>query len=149
MNLSPHFTLDELTVSETADRKGLDNTPDAAALENLKRLAAFLEQVRSLVGKPIHVNSAYRAPAVNASVGGSKTSQHCLGLAADLRVRDMTPDQVVRAIKASDLQYDQLIREFSDPKTGGGWTHVSIAQENKPVRKQALIIDRNGARAFA
>ena len=149
MNLSTHFTLDELTVSETADRKGLDNTPDAAALENLKRLAAFLEQVRSLVGKPIHINSAYRAPAVNASVGGSKTSQHCLGLAADLRVRDMTPDQVVRAIKGSVLVYDQLIREFSDPKKGGGWTHVSIPPIDKKARNQVLIIDSSGTRAFA
>lgn len=149
MKLSENFTLDEMTVSETAARRGLDNTPDAAALENLKRLAAFLEDVRSLIGRPIHINSAYRSPAVNASVGGSKTSQHCLGLAADLRVNGMTPDQVVRAIRASGLVYDQLIREFSNPKTGGGWTHVSIPQENKAARKQALIIDSSGTRAFA
>lgn len=148
MNLTDNFTLDELTVSETAARRGLDNTPDAPTLENLKRLAVFLESVRSLIGKPIHINSAYRSPAVNASVGGSKTSQHCLGLAADLRVNGMTPDQVVRLIRESDLVYDQLIREFSDPKAGGGWTHVSIPQENRAPRRQALIIDSNGTRAF-
>lgn len=149
MNLSEHFTLEELTVSETAARQGLDNTPTGDALANLTRLAAFLEDVRELLGKPIHVNSAYRAPEVNASVGGSKTSQHCLGLAADLRVTGMTPDQVVKAIKASGLVYDQLIREFSDPVKGGGWTHVSIPPENKAARKQALIIDSQGTRAYA
>ena len=148
MQLSEHFTLEELTVSETAARKGLDNTPTGEALANLTRLAAFLEDVRELLGKPIHVNSAYRAPEVNASVGGSKTSFHCLGLAADLRVTGMTPDQVVKAIKASGLVYDQLIREFSDPVKGGGWTHVSIAPENKAARKQALIIDKAGTRQF-
>lgn len=143
MNLSPHFTLEELTVSETAARRGLDNTPTNEALANLRRLAQFLEQVRELLGKPIKVNSAYRAPAVNAAVGGSKTSQHCLGLAADIRVPGMTPDQVVRAIRGSDLVYDQLIREFNS------WTHVSIpAKEAKP-RKMALIIDKEGTRAFA
>lgn len=149
MNLSEHFTLDELTVSETAARKGLDNTPKGEALQNLTRLAAFLESVRTLIGKPIYVNSAFRAPEVNASVGGSKTSQHCLGLAADLRVNGMTPDEVVRLIKASGLVYDQLIREFSDPVKGGGWTHVSIPPDNKAARKQALIIDAAGTRAFA
>lgn len=149
MKLSEHFSLEELTVSETAARKGLDNTPKGDALENLTRLAAFLETVRALLGKPIHVNSAYRAPEVNASVGGSKTSQHCLGLAADLRVSGMTPDEVVRVIKASGLVYDQLIREFSDPVKGGGWTHISIPPDNKAARKQALIIDSAGTRAFA
>ena len=143
MKLSEHFTLEELTVSETAARKGLDNTPDNDALFNLKRLALFLEDVRTAVGRGVRINSAYRAPEVNASVGGSKTSQHCKGQAADIRVAGMTPDQVVQAIIAAKLPFDQVIREFDS------WTHVSIAPKDKPPRKMALIIDKKGTRPYA
>jgi len=143
MKLSEHFTLEELTVSETAARKGLDNTPDNDALFDLKRLAAFLESIRETVDKPIKINSAYRAPEVNASVGGSKTSQHCKGQAADIRVAGMTPDQVVQAIIAAKLPFDQVIREFDS------WTHVSIAPKDKAPRKMALIIDKKGTRPYA
>jgi zinc D-Ala-D-Ala carboxypeptidase len=144
MNLSEHFTLDELTISETAARKGLDNTPDNDALMNLRRLALFLEKVREVLNKPIKVNSAYRAPKVNASVGGSKTSQHCLGCAADIKVIGMSPDQVVKAIKGSNIEYDQVIREYDS------WTHISIPNKVGIVaRKQALIIDKSGTRAYA
>ncbi len=144
MQLSEHFTLEELTVSEAAARQGLSNEPTDEALDNLKRLAEFLEDVRALVGKPIRINSAYRSPEVNAAVGGSKTSQHCFGCAADIRVPGMTPDEVVRLITDSDLDYDQCIREFDS------WTHVSIPNkpEAKP-RKMALIIDKQGTRSFA
>ena len=143
MNLSEHFTLEELTISETASRRNLNNTPDNIALYNLRRLALFLEDVRTLLDKPIKINSAYRAPKVNASVGGSKTSQHCGGCAADIRVTGMTPDEVVRAIIKSDLQYDQVIREFDS------WTHISIPnrKEDKP-RKMALIIDNVGTKKY-
>lgn len=141
MNLSPHFTLEELTHT---DHRELDNTPNDAELENLKRLAEFLEEVKTVLGgKPIMVNSAFRSKAVNDAVGSKDTSQHRIGCAADIRVPTMTPDQVVRAIIASGLPYDQIIREFDR------WTHVSIPNtpEAKP-RKQALIIDRSGTRAF-
>ena len=110
MNLSPNFTLEELTSSETAARHGLDNTPGPVAMQNLQRLANFLEEVRKVLGKPISINSAYRGPEVNAKVGGSKNSQHMVGCAADIKIPGMTPDAVCRAIIASDLQYDQLIR---------------------------------------
>ncbi len=144
MQLSEHFTLEELTTSEAAARQGLSNEPTGEALENLKRLAEFLEDVRALVGKPIRINSAYRSPEVNAAVGGSKTSQHCFGCAADIRVPGMTPDEVVRAITASNLEYDQCIREFDS------WTHVSIPnKEDAKPRKMALIIDKQGTRGFA
>ena len=143
MKLSEHFSLEELTVSETAARKGLSNTPDNDALFDLKRLAAFLESIRETVDKPIKINSAYRAPEVNASVGGSKTSQHCKGQAADIRVAGMTPDQVVQAIIAAKLPFDQVIREFDS------WTHVSIAPKDKAPRKMALIIDKKGTRPYA
>jgi zinc D-Ala-D-Ala carboxypeptidase len=143
MNLSPNFTLEELTASETAVRYGIDNTPDNEVLMNLRRLALFLEEVRTAVGMPLHINSAYRSIEANRIVGGKSTSQHCKGAAADLKVKGMTPDQVVKAIIAAGLAYDQVIREFDS------WTHVSISnrKDEKP-RKMALIIDKNGARPF-
>lgn len=143
MNLSPNFTLEELTISETAARHGLDNTPTPIAYQNLVRLAALLEEVRKVLGKPVMLNSAYRGPEVNAKVGGSKASQHMVGCAADIRVPGMTPDAVCRAIIASDIQYDQLIREFES------WTHISIPNvEGSTPRGQTLIIDRAGTRPF-
>jgi putative chitinase len=141
MNLTDHFTLEELTHT---DHRTLDNTPNETELANIQRLAEFLEAVKTLLGgKPIMVNSAFRSKAVNDAVGSKDTSQHRIGCAADIRVPGMTPDQVVRAIIASDLGFDQVIREFDR------WTHVSIPNtpEAKP-RKQTLIIDKAGTRAF-
>ena len=149
--MTPHFTLAELTASETAERHGIDNTPTPEHLENLQRLAEFLETVKTaLGGKPVMINSAYRGPAVNEKVGGSKSSQHMIGCAADLRIPGMNPDQVCRAIIAADLPFDQLIREFYDPaKAAGGWTHVSVTNTaGSTPRKQALIIDKTGTRPF-
>jgi uncharacterized protein YcbK (DUF882 family) len=141
MNLTDHFTLEELTHT---DHRELDNTPNESEIANIQRLAEFLEQVKEVLGgKPIMVNSAFRSKAVNDAVGSKDTSQHRIGCAADIRVPSMTPDQVVRAIIASGIGYDQIIREFDR------WTHVSIPNtpEAKP-RKQALIIDKAGTRAF-
>jgi hypothetical protein len=140
--MTPHFTLEELTHT---DHRELDNTPNESEIANIQRLAEFLEQVKEVLGgKPIMVNSAFRSKAVNDAVGSKDTSQHRIGCAADIRVPAMTPDQVVRAIIASDLGFDQVIREFDR------WTHVSIPNtpEAKP-RKQKLIIDKAGTRAFA
>lgn len=142
MNLSPHFTYDELTHT---DHREFDNTPNEAELENLKRLAAFLEKVKEVLGgKPIMVNSAFRSKLVNDAVGSKDTSQHRIGCAADIRVPNMTPDQVVKAVIASGLEYDQVIREFDR------WTHISVPNtpETK-ARKQALIIDKQGTRLYA
>jgi putative chitinase len=146
--MTPHFTLEELTHT---DHRTLDNTPNETELANIQRLAEFLEAVKTLLGgKPIMVNSAFRSKAVNDAVGSKDTSQHRIGCAADIRVPGMTPDQVVRAIIASDLEFDQVIREFSDPVKGGGWTHISIPnQASGSPRKQALIIDKAGTRVFA
>ena len=146
--MTPHFTLDELTHT---DHRTLDNTPNETELANIQRLAEFLEAVKTLLGgKPIMVNSAFRSKAVNDAVGSKDTSQHRIGCAADIRVPGMTPDQVVRAIIASDLGFDQVIREFSDPVKGGGWTHISIPnQASGSPRKQALIIDKAGTRPYA
>jgi hypothetical protein len=145
VNLTPHFTLDELTASESAERNGWDNTPSDAELDNLKRLANLLEQVKVVLGgKPIMINSAFRSKKVNDAVGSKDTSQHRIGCAADIRVPGMTPDEVVRKVIASGISYDQVIREFDR------WTHISIPNsEDVSPRKQALIIDKAGARAFA
>ena len=133
--MTPHFTLAELTCT---DHRSLDNTPNAQELLNLKKLAEFLETVKTtLGGKPVMINSAYRSKAVNDAVGSKDTSQHRQGLACDFRVPGMTPDAVVRALLK--LPYDQIIREYDS------WTHISIA--DKP-RGQRLIIDKLGTRLF-
>jgi hypothetical protein len=142
MNLTEHFTLEELTHT---DHRQFDNEPNEAEFENIKRLAAFLEEVKTaLGGRPIMVNSAFRSKQVNDAVGSKDTSQHRIGCAADIRVPDVTPDEVVKTIIASGLLFDQVIREFDR------WTHVSIP--NTPTtapRKQALIIDKTGTRLYA
>jgi len=142
MNLSAHFTFDELTYT---DHRELDNTPNEQELGNLKRLAAFLEEVKTVLGgKPIMVNSAFRSKAVNDAVGSKDTSQHRVGCAADLRVPGMTPDEVVKAVIAAGIGYDQVIREFDR------WTHISIPNAvNGTPRRQALIIDKAGTRVYA
>ena len=133
--MTPHFTLAELTHT---DHRSLDNTPNAAELANLKRLAEFLEIVKTtLGGKAVMISSAFRSKAVNDAVGSRDTSSHRLGLAADFRVPGMAPDAVVRALLK--LPYDQIIREYD------AWTHISIS--DKP-RRQALIIDKAGTRPF-
>lgn len=140
--MTPHFTLAELTHT---DHRSLDNTPNDQEKANLQRLAEFLEQVKSaLGGKPVMVNSAFRSKQVNDAVGSKDTSQHRIGCAADLRVPGMTPDAVVRAVIAANLPFDQIIREFD------AWTHISVPNTTalKP-RRQALIIDKAGTRAFA
>lgn len=144
-NLTPHFTLEELTASEAADRNGWDNSPNEHELENLKRLADFLEQVKVVMGgKPIMISSGFRNKQVNDSVGSKDTSQHRVGCAADFKVPGVTPDEVVRKVIASGISYDQVIREFDR------WTHISIPNsEDTSPRKQALIIDKAGTRAFA
>jgi hypothetical protein len=153
--LTEHFTLEELTHT---DHRELDNTPTTAekciidgkevmvnAYENLPRLAKFLEDLKVVLGgKPIMVNSAFRSEAVNTAVGSKNTSDHRRGCAADIRVPSMTPDEVTRAIIASDLPYQQVIREFDR------WTHVAITtNEGDAPKKSKLIIDKTGTRPFA
>jgi len=142
MNLSPNFTLAELTVT---DHREFDNSPTQEEISNLQRLAQLLEQVKEAIGgKPVMVNSAFRSKAVNDAVGSSDRSQHRLGCAADIRVPGMTPDEVVRAVIAAGLPFDQIIREFDR------WTHISIPNtEGAKPRGNALIIDKAGTRPFA
>jgi uncharacterized protein YcbK (DUF882 family) len=145
MKLSENFSLEELTNSETAARNNWDNTPNATELANLVRLAAFLEEVKTVLGgKPVMINSAFRSKIVNDAVGSKDTSQHRIGCAADIRVPSMTPDEVVKAVIASGIGYDQIIREFDR------WTHISVPNTaGANPRRQALIIDRSGTRPYA
>ena len=153
--LSPNFTFEELTHT---DHRELDNDPTdhekciidgkevtVNAVANLTRLANFLEEVKKVLGgKPIMVNSAFRSEAVNTAVGSKNTSDHRRGCAADIRVPGMTPDEVTKAIIASDLPYQQVIREFDR------WTHVSITtNEGDTPKKSKLIIDKQGTRPYA
>ena len=142
MNLTAHFTLEELTVTS---HREFYNTPNDAEIANLKRLAEFLELVKTaLGGKPVMINSAFRSKQVNDSVGSKDTSQHRVGCAADIRVPNMTPDEVVKTLIKSGLPYDQIIREFDS------WCHVSIPNDpNGAPRKQALIIDKISTRIYS
>ena len=142
MSLTPHFTLDELTFT---DHREFDNEPNDAERANLLRLANLLEQVKSVLGGvPVMVNSAFRCKEVNDAVGSKDTSQHRVGCAADIRVPGMTPDEVVKAIIAAGLPFDQLIREFDR------WTHISVPNvEGAKPRGQVLIIDKEGTRLYA
>ena len=142
MNLTEHFTLEELTHT---DHREFDNTPNEQEQANLVRVAGLLEQVKSaLGGKPIMVNSAFRSKQVNDAVGSKDTSQHRVGCAADIRVPGMTPDEVVKAIMAAGLPYDQLIREFDR------WTHISVPNDaGSEPRRNVLIIDKQGTRNYA
>ena len=138
MNLSANFTLGELTRSEVALRKALDNTPDAETIANLTVLASGLEDVRALLGQPLHINSAYRGPKVNSAVGGSKNSAHMKGYAADFVCSAFgTPQEICHAIMDSTIQYDQLIYEF------GAWVHISFDPQ---MRHMNLTIDAAGTR---
>ena len=140
MKLTEHFTLEEMTFTS---HREFDNTPNVLQINNLQRLAEFMEQVRALLGKPILVDSGFRSPEVNHAVGSTSVSQHLRGCACDFRVPSMTPAQVVEAIHKSDIEYDQLILEL-------GWTHISIPNtDDAEPRNIALIIDKQGTRLYA
>lgn len=142
MNVTNHFTLEELTFSQTAARRGLDNEPPPDVVDALTRTAHGLEMVRVLLQAPILVSSGYRSPKVNRAVGGATNSQHILGEAADFTAPGFgPPEMIVRAIMRSSrpIPYDQLIVEF------GRWVHISFSRE---PRHQALVIDHDGTRAF-
>ena len=128
--LSEHFTLEELTFSATAQRKQIDNKPPAEVLENMKRLAAGLEEVRAALGnKPMRINSGYRSPKLNRAVSGARLSAHMAGYAADFVCPDFgSPLKIVKALAATGIQFDKLIQE-------GTWVHISFAPE---ARRQLL-----------
>lgn len=148
MNLSANFTLAELSASDTATKKGLDNTPTPEVTKNLTVLAEnVLQKVRDHYGKSVKINSGYRAPEVNASVGGSKTSDHCKGMAADIEIAGVSnPDLADWIVK--NLKFTQVILEFyTQGVPDSGWVHVSYDPAN--LKCQALTaVKENGKTVY-
>lgn len=143
MRLSPNFTLAELTLSETAARYGIDNDPPEDVIESLRRTAGMLEEIRALAGCPIIVTSGYRSDSVNRAVGGSKTSAHVFGLAADINAARLDPDALARLIAGSAIRFDQCILEFSR------WVHVGLARGMAQPRREVLTaVKQNGRTVY-
>jgi zinc D-Ala-D-Ala carboxypeptidase len=140
--LTEHFTLQEFLYSETASRQGLDNTPSEDSLANLQRLAETMELVRTICDdNPVTITSGYRSPAVNAAVGGSSTSAHMSGLAADFIIPAYgDPLEVCKAIEPylDTLAIDQLIWEYGD------WIHLAICVAPATPRCECLTITNAG-----
>ena len=144
MQLTPNFTLEELTASGTAARLGINNIPNAVEISNLRRLAYMLQELRNMFDAPIFINSGFRNKELNQAVGSSSSSQHLKACAADIRVSGYTPREAVRKIIDSGISYDQVICEYDS------WVHISIPSEvGVKARKNALTIDKDGVRLFA
>ena len=146
--LSPHFTVEEFSQSQTAARLGINNDIPLELYAPAKRTAEGLEQVRLLLrSHPIHISSGYRCLALNAALGSKNTSQHVKAEAVDFTCPTFgSVDRIVRAIVGSTIKYDQVIREFcSKDNPNSGWVHISFS--DKPKR-QALIIDQDGVRGY-
>ncbi len=140
MKLSEHFSLSELTASDTAARFGIDNTPNDSETANLALLCEeVLEPLRATVG-PIQVTSGFRCLTLNRRIGSKDTSHHTMGRAADIKVAGMKPLDVCELILSMGLPFEQVIHEF------GSWTHVAIAPDGKAPKRQCLTIDRLGTR---
>ena len=132
MLITPHFTLDEMIVSQLAARDGFDNSPPPEARANLQLLCCALEQVRALFNAPVIVSSGYRSEQLNRAIGGAANSQHIQGLAADFTVIKLSPRETVRRISESAVPFDQLILEFDR------WVHLSVTRDTP--RRQVLPI---------
>ena len=143
MKLTDNFYLSEFTDSNTATRLGIKNETSPNIIGNLKLLADGLEQVRKLLGYPLFINSGYRSLALNKAVGGSNTSAHVYGYAADFTCRKFgTPNEIVKKIKASGIKYDQLIEEGGNT----GWVHISF---DPKMRQQSLVATfKNGKATY-
>lgn len=135
MKLSANFHLDEFVTSQTAARRGIDNTPSPEVIKRLRNTAKGLERVRAVLGKPILISSGYRSPALNKAVGGSATSDHINGDAADFISPGFgTPIAICRAIVAAGIKFDQLIEE------NGRWVHIGFG----PRMRGQILTMRNG-----
>lgn len=145
MHLTKNFTLEELTKSETALRFGMDNTPNDEQLANMVALCeCVLQPIRDHFGKGVKVNSGFRDPEVNAKVGGSKTSDHCKGMAADIEIPGIANAELAQWI-TDNLEFRQVILEFYTPGIpDSGWVHVSYnSGDNK---KQVLTATKQNGK---
>lgn len=142
MQLTPHFRLEEFTASAIAAELGIDNTPYLTGVrDNLLLLALALEQIRIGIGRPISISSGYRCPRLNRAVGGSITSVHPDGLAADCNAAGITTFDLCRYIEANIIGFDQLIHEV-DLKNDRRWCHFAIGRPGAMIRQESLTIVR-------
>ena len=143
VNLSQHFTLAEFIASEVAARRNIDNSsPPQQVIDNLKRIAQTMEDVRALLCKAIIVTSGYRCSALNKLVGSKPTSKHVQGLACDFKCPQYgDPMAIAQKIAESAIQFDQLLLEFYNPATGDGWVHIGLGSD---VRRQVLTVNSRG-----
>lgn len=141
MKLSKNFSLAEFTKSQTAVRRGIDNTPSLATIDNLQLLVDnILQPLRDHYGKSVDVSSGYRSPQLNVAIGGSPTSDHCLGMAADIEIAGVDNKELAKHIK-DNYKFTQLILEFyTDGVADSGWVHVSYDKNN--LKCQVLRADR-------
>ncbi|UFS56925.1 D-Ala-D-Ala carboxypeptidase family metallohydrolase [Comamonadaceae bacterium M7527] len=146
--LTRNFSLEEMTKSETALRHGLDNTPSPEIVACMTELAGkVLQPVRDHFGMAVHVNSGYRSVEVNAKVGGSPTSEHCKGMAADIEIPGLPNHELAEWI-AEHLKFTQLILEFYTPGVpDSGWVHVSFDPDNLKCQKLTAMRD-NGRTVY-
>ena len=141
MQLSKHFTLEEMTRSMVASRKGIDNIPGAGEIKNLENLCyEVLEPVRAHFDRPITVSSGYRSEALCEAIGSKKTSQHAKGMAVDFEINGVPNIQVAYWL-TNNVDFDQCILEYYKPDDGSaGWIHASY-NEKGANRKQVLTFD--------
>lgn len=146
MNLSPHFTLQELTASQIADRAGIDNTPDEEHIGNLILLCTnVLEPLRDELG-PIIMSSGYRCLSLNRRIGSKDTSYHVQGRAGDIKVRGVSPIDICKTIVRLNLPCEEIINEFGDYH-GRGWCHVAVSLHPRIAARRQMTIDRHGIRS--
>jgi len=143
--MTPHFSLEELTFSETASRHGIDNTPNDKQFANLLITAKEMENVRELLNSgAIRVSSGFRCLALNQLLGSKETSSHIKGLACDFTCQRFgTPNDVVLAIINSSIPYNQLILEYDR------WVHISFCEDKETPQKMALIINKEGTMLYS
>ena len=145
MNLTPHFTLGEMTKSQTALRLGLDNNPDPDGVKTLRTLCEqVLEPARRHFDRPVIINSGYRAAAVNKAIGGASSSQHCKARAADIEIPGVDNLELYQWF-TDNCDYDQLILEYYTGEPDSGWVHVSYVS-HETNRRERLRIDKSGVR---
>lgn len=142
MQLTEHFSLAEMARSNTALRLGLDNTPPAWVVANLRLMAHALEHVRAQYGLPLRIYSGYRSEAVNTACGGSPRSAHKLGLAADFVIPGVPVLHICRWIERNLTGFDQVIYEFGP----GGWIHLGLGDDRRPIRQQSLSAVKRGGK---
>lgn len=147
MKLSEHFTLQECTFSRTAKMRGIDNTPNAEQTDNMRRLCdRVLEPIRNYYALPFRPSSVFRSHALNVAVGGSSTSDHLTGNAADIEIAGVANIDLAHWC-ADNLDFDQLILEYAEhwrTDTTDGWVHISYRGDRN--RREELTIDRSGRR---